>query len=92
MASRLILKICYTLFMQSRVYWSHWAESLRRFKLDGLASWLLEAGTPLTLLGAQTLYLSQPFIGGKQWNSFAHMLEEDDEVQAFARYLRGEDS
>jgi hypothetical protein len=92
MGSQPSLKICYTLFMQSRAEWSHWAESLRRFKLDGLASWLLEAGTPLTLLGAQTLYLSQPFIGGKQWNSFAHMLEEEEEVQAFAHYLRGEEA
>ena len=54
---------------------------------------MLEAGAPLTLLGAQALYISQPFLGGKQaslWNSFAHMLEEDEEVQAFARYLREE--
>jgi len=92
MVSRGTLKICYTLFMQSRADWSHWAESLRRLKLDALASWLLEAGAPLTVLGAQALYLSQPFIGGKQWNSFAQMLEEDEEVQAFVRYLRREDS
>ena len=92
MVSQVMIKICYTLFMQSRADWLHWAESLRRFKLDGLASWLLEAGAPLTVLGAQALYISQPFIGGKQWTSFAHMLEEDEEVQAFARYLRGEDS
>jgi hypothetical protein len=92
MASRRTPKICYTLFMQSRADWLHWAESLRRLKLDGLASWLLEAGAPLTMLGAQALYMSQPFLGGKQWNAFAHMLEEDEEVQAFARYLRGEDS
>ena len=87
-----MIKLCYTLFMQSRADWSHWAESLRRLKLDALASWLLEAGAPLTVLGAQALYLSQPFIGGKQWNSFAQMLEEDEEVQAFVRYLRREDS
>jgi hypothetical protein len=92
MASQVILKICYTLFMQSRADWSHWAESLRRFKLDGLASWLLEAGAPLTILGAQAIYLSQPFLGGKEWNSFAHLLEQDEEVQAFARYLQGEES
>jgi hypothetical protein len=95
MASQGMIKICYTLFMQSRADWPHWAESLRRFKLDGLASWLLEAGAPLTVLGAQALYLSQPFLGGKPaslWGSLAHMLEEDEEVQAFARYLRGEDS
>ena len=92
MASQVILKICYTLFMQSRADWSHWAESLRRFKLDGLASWFLEAGAPLTILGAQAIYLSQPFLGGKEWNSFAHMLEQEEEVQAFARYLQGEES
>lgn len=81
--------------MQPRPEWSHWAETLRRFKLDGLASWLFEAGAPLTMLGAQALYISQPFLGGNRaslWVSFAHMLEEDEEVQAFARYLRGEES
>jgi hypothetical protein len=92
MASQVYLKICYTLFMQSRADWSHWAESLRRFKLEGLASWLLEAGAPLTILGAQAIYLSQPFLGGKEWNSFAHMLEQEEEVQAFARYLQGENT
>jgi hypothetical protein len=76
--------------MQPRPEWSHWAETLRRFKLDGLASWLLEAGAPLTVLGAQALYLSQPFLGGKELSSFAQMLEQDEEVQAFAHYLRRE--
>ncbi len=92
MASQVILKICYTSFMQSRPDWSRWAETLRRLKLDGLASWLLEAGAPLTVLGAQALYVTQPFLGGKTWNSFAQMLEDDDEAQAFARYLNREDS
>lgn len=78
--------------MQARSEWSGWAESLRRLKLDGLAAWALEAGGPLTILGAQAVYISQPFLGGKQLNSLAHMLEEDEESQAFARYLRGEES
>lgn len=76
--------------MQSRSEWSTWAESLRRLKLDVLAAWLLEAGGPLTVLGAQAVYLGQPFLGGKKLDSLAHMLEEDEESQAFARYLRGE--
>ena len=76
--------------MQSRSEWSEWAESLRRLKLDALAVWLLEAGGPLTVLGAQAVYLGQPFLGGKKLDSLAHMLEEDEESQAFARYLRGE--
>ena len=78
--------------MQARSEWSAWAESLRRLKLDGLAAWALEAGGPLTILGAHAMYISQPFLGGKQLNSLAHMLEEDEETQAFARYLRGEES
>lgn len=76
--------------MQPRSEWSEWAESLRRLKLDGFAAWLLEAGGPLTLLGAQAVYLSQPFISGKHLDSLAHMLEKDEESQAFASYLRGE--
>lgn len=78
--------------MQARSEWSGWAESLRRLKLDGLAAWALEAGGPLTILGAQAVYISQPFFGGKNLNSLAHMLEEDEEALAFARYLRGEES
>jgi len=76
--------------MQSRSEWSKWAESLRRRKLDVVAAWMLEAGGPLTVLGAQAVYLGQPFIGGKKLESLAHMLEEEEETQAFARYLRGE--
>lgn len=78
--------------MQARSDWSTWAESLRRLKLDGFAAWALEAGGPLTILGAQAVYISQPFFGGENLASLAHMLEEDEEAQAFARYLRGEES
>lgn len=78
--------------MQSRSEWPQWAESLRRLKLDGFAAWCLEAAGPLTVLGAQAVYFTQPFLGGKQLDSLAMMLEEDEETQAFARYLRGEGS
>jgi hypothetical protein len=76
--------------MQPHADWSTWAETLRRFKLDGLASWFLEAGSPLSVLGAQILYISQPFLGGKQPGLIANMLEDEQETQAFLHYLRGE--
>ena len=76
--------------MQSRSDWSKWAESLRRLKLDGLASWFLEAGAPLTVLGAQALYIGRPFLGAERFDSLAQMLEEEEETRAFARYLREE--
>ena len=78
--------------MQPRSEWSEWAESLRRLKLDVVAAWLLEAGGPLTVLGAQAVYLGQPFLGGEKLDSLAHMLEEEEETQAFAHYLRGDSS
>ena len=88
-AVKAMYKICYTSHMQSRADWSTWAETLRRFKLDGLASWFLEAGSPLSPLGAQMLFISQPFWGGKQIDRIARMLEDEQETQAFVRYLRG---
>lgn len=76
--------------MQARSEWSKWAALLRRFKLDGFAAWLLEAGGAFTILGAQAVYFSQPFIGREKLDLLANMLEEEEESQAFARYLRGE--
>jgi len=76
--------------MQSRENWRNWSDTLRRFKLGGLALWLLEAGSPLNLLGAQALYFSQPFLGGKQIESIVQMLEDKDETMAFVYFLREE--
>ncbi|MCC6298048.1 MAG: hypothetical protein IT314_02030 [Anaerolineales bacterium] len=78
--------------MQSETVSLKWAEALKRLKLDGLALWLLEAGAPLTALGAQALYMTQPFLGGKDSNAIARMLENDEETQAFTRLLQGERS
>ncbi|MFT3893166.1 MAG: hypothetical protein QM730_16170 [Anaerolineales bacterium] len=58
--------------------------------MDGFVAWFLEAGSPLTVLGAQAIYIGQPFFGGEKTNALAHMLEEENETQAFVRYLRGE--
>ena len=75
-----------------RAFWPAWAERLQIWKLDAFAAWLLEAGGPYTLLGAQALYFAHPFIGGEQIENLARMLEEDKEVYAFAKYLREEAS
>jgi hypothetical protein len=74
----------------SRVYWPAWVERLQHWKLTALATWLLEAGVPFTLLGSQALYFASPFFGGKRIEALAHVLEDGDEVRAFANYLREE--
>jgi hypothetical protein len=70
-----------------RPYWSDWATQLHRLKLDAIAAWLLEAGAPVTLLGAQALFVVRPFLGSKS-ETLARFLEEEDDVRAFAAYLR----
>jgi len=78
--------------MQSNTAWSQWAETLRRYKLDGFVAWFLEAGAPLTAIGAQAIHLTQPFLGGKQTSALAEMLEEENETMRFVQLLRGEDA
>jgi hypothetical protein len=72
-----------------RPHWSAWANQLHRLKLDAIAAWLLEAGAPVTLLGAQALFVARPFLG-PQSEALAHLLEEENEVRAFAAFLREE--
>jgi len=74
-----------------RAYWPEWTESLRRRGLDGFAAWLLEAGGPINVIGAQLLYMGQPFIVPQEnadIRALANLLEEEDEARAFAALLR----
>ena len=70
-----------------REYWPRWAETLRRYQLHGFAAMLLEAGSPLALLGAQALYFSRGLIASDQLTALALTLEEDNEARAFASFL-----
>jgi hypothetical protein len=71
----------------TREYWPRWAESLRHYQLHELIASLLEAGSPLALLGAQALYFGRVFMANDQLTALAEMLEEDSEAQAFASFL-----
>ena len=74
-----------------RTYWPEWTESLRRLGLDGFAAWLLEAGGPVNIIGAQLLYIGQPFVTPQTSNgisALANLLEQEDEARAFAALLR----
>jgi hypothetical protein len=81
---------------ETRSPWPAWAKFLRRFGLEELAAWTLEAVGPLTVVGAQLVYLGSPLLrpafSDTQCNALAGMLENQDEVQAFAAFLREEDS
>ena len=93
--------LCYTdKYMQmdstieARSAWPVWAEFLRQRGLDNLAAFILEAAGPLTVLGAQALYLSGPLLRpamtDTQRDALADMLENRGEALAFATFLREE--
>jgi hypothetical protein len=77
---------------ETRSAWLGWAEFLRRRGLENLAAFVLEAAGPLTVLGAQALYFSDPLLRpaltGVQLNALAGLLEDRDEALAFAAFLR----
>jgi hypothetical protein len=78
----------YSHYMKSsREYWPGWAETLRRFQLHELAASFLEAGSPLSLLGAQALYFGRGLIENDQLTALAETLEEEQEARAFASFL-----
>lgn len=74
----------------SRAYWRRWAKALQRYQLQEFTVALLEAGSPLAIIGAQTLYFGQGLIKSEQLKALAETLEEEGETRAFASFLAQE--
>jgi hypothetical protein len=74
--------------------WRIWARNLHRWGLKDVSATFLEAAGPLAILGAQFIYLGQPLLSGRGFSdhlqAIANMLEDTDQRQAFASYLREE--
>jgi len=72
--------------------WEKWADRLQDSGLCGLAAALLQASGPLTLVGAQLVYLSQPvfnsLVPDEQLKALAALLEEPARTEAFIDQLR----
>ena len=74
--------------------WRVWAKNLHRWGLKDLAAAFLEAAGPLTIVGAQAVYVSQPFfnnmVPGGHWQALAELLEDRSQREAFVAVLREE--
>jgi len=97
MVKDVCLEICAILFiMVAKPHiWRGWASFLHRWGLHQLvASWLELAG-PLNILGAQLIYLSQPFLSvfihQDALKDLAQVLEQPEEVKKLVHFLRNED-
>jgi hypothetical protein len=81
-------------FPAARSAWPGWAEFLHRHGLENLVAWALEAAGPLTVLGAQALYIGgpllRPALTDTQRDALAGLLEDRDEALAFSAFLREE--
>ena len=76
----------------TRAYWPIWIDVLRKQGLTDLVAWVLEAAGPLNFLGAQILYIGQPFVSfptGQSMQALANLLEQEDEAGAFVAFLKG---
>ncbi len=74
--------------------WQTWSDRLGRLGLKSVAASLLDASGPLAVLGAQALYLGQPFLNqalpDRHFQALAELLENQDELRSFTAFLREE--
>lgn len=87
------IDLCYTGDMgENHHIWRVWARYLHKWGLRAFVASFLEALGPLTILGAQALYIGQPLLGSlfprAHLQALAHVLEDTDETRTFINYLR----
>ncbi len=72
--------------------WRVWVNKAYRWGVGDWAADFLEAAGPLATLGAQAIYLVQPFLSPilpeGHLEALAEILEEPDQTRAFALLLR----
>lgn len=74
-----------------RHIWRTWARLLQQWGISEWAITLLENLGPFDLIGAQLVYMSQPFLGGTMklhLEEFGRILEDQDCRQSFVEFLR----
>ncbi len=71
--------------------WQAWVRTLRRYQLDSLVGWLIDAGRPFAFLSAQIMYMATPFVGGAAAR-VGQLLESDEDSRDFARLLASDSS
>jgi len=77
---------------QNSQIWQTWANALNHWGARNLTAAILEALGPLSVLGAQLIYIGQPFFNPFFSEGYldvlANMLEDPQETQAFIAVLR----
>lgn len=87
------MDLCYTVSMNADQHiWQVWASYLQRWGVKDLAAQILEAAGPLAVLGAQFIYIGQPWVGRSlsqnHLDALARVLEDRDYTRAFVDFLK----
>ena len=77
---------------QNSQIWQTWAETLSYWGVRDLTATVLEALGPLSILGAQLVYVGQPILNPLfpegYLDDLADLLENPQKTQAFVAFLR----
>ncbi len=72
--------------------WQVWVDFLDRWHLKDLIMIVLDAGEPLRIIGAQVIYLGQPFLNGfipaDHLTALSEMLENQHQARKFVSFAR----
>jgi hypothetical protein len=76
--------------------WDKLSSNLHKWGLDDVTAALIEALGPLSMVGAQVMYLSEPilstFIPAQTASDLASILEDPEETRGFIQALRAYES
>ena len=72
--------------------WRTWVDIIHRWGLQNLLASLIEGLGPLTIIGAQLVYIGKPMLNGvlpgDHMQALSELLEDRDEATRFVAYLR----
>ncbi len=85
--------MCYTLTVYGiQQIWQPWVRNLHRWGVKDIVVTFLEVGGPINFIGAQIIYLFQPFLknsmSDQQIEAFAGILDDPAQTQLFISLLR----
>jgi hypothetical protein len=79
-----------------RHIWRCWARNLQQWGVSDVVAAILDASGPLTVLGAQLIYISQPLLSrllpDEQLEGVARLLEDSSLTKDFVKFLREADT